>query len=301
MQKYRAGSIIAIRQHFADLVQTMAKTTRNHWNPEFISLSPLFFPLQNHACLLSPDPAHWPTLEDYQALLAKHATPPSSLSGAKIRFVPQSIKPPSWKDDYEPRIYLKGEVQTRLNNWHDFFQVLVWSAFPRTKTVLNAKHYQAIRQRKESHPQSKQRSASENALTQFDECGAIIVSCDNSLLQLIREFRWKTLFWQNRSAVKTHLRCFVFGHAVYEKALKPYIGLTAHAVLFLVEPDFFHWPLNRQLMHLDAATAQAFEDDAYTSPRQLQPFPLLGVPDWDSNNSEESYYDNHEYFRPGRK
>jgi hypothetical protein len=141
----------------------------------------------------------------------------------------------------------------------------------------------------------------ENALTQFDECGAIVVSADSNLLDCIREFRWKELFWQHRAAVNTQLQCFIFGHAVYEKALQPYIGLTAHAVLFLVEAKFFQWTLSQQLEYLDITTASAFENDAYPSPTHFQPFPLLGMPDWDTDNSVEHYYDNTDYFRTGRR
>ena len=278
----------------------MAKTTLDQWNPHFMAISPLYLPLQPQADLLSCKSEHWPSLEDYQVLLAHQPVPIHSLGGAAIQFVPQAAKPLYWQDDYEPRIYLTGEVQTRSENWHDFFQVLVWNTFPKTKALLNAKHYQAIRQRKQSKPDSTQRTPMENVLTQFDECGAIVVSFDNSLLDCIREFRWKDLFWQRRHELTTRLRCFVFGHAVYEKALNPYIGLTAHAALFHVDASCFQWPLSQQLSYLDCMTAQAFENNHYPSPKHLQPFPLLGMPEWDNNN-EEAYYDNTDYFRAGRK
>lgn len=279
---------------------SMAKTTHDRWNPDFINSAPLFFPLQLQAELLSSNPNQWPSLQDYQHLVEQQPGSLRSLSGAPIEFVPQADKPLRWQDDYEPRIYLTGEVQTRLHNWHDFFQVLVWTTFPKTKAVLNARHYHAIRQRKQSNPGSKQRSPLENALTQFDECGAIVVASQKDLLQLIREFRWKELFWHHRSVLANQLQCFVFGHAVYEKALKPYIGLTAHAILHEVETGFFAWPLAQQLNYLDNKTAQAFAHDLYSSPKRLQPFPLLGMPQWDDND-KESYYDNRNYFRPGRK
>jgi hypothetical protein len=279
---------------------TMVNISHDRWNWDFMSVSPLFFPLQTQARLLSCKPQYWPSLEDYQVLLAQQPIPIHSLGGAAIQFVPQTAKPLQWQDDYEPRIYLTGEVQTRSENWHDFFQVLVWNTFPLTKAMLNAKHYQAIRQRKQFNPDSKQRTPVENALTQFDECGSIVVSCDNTLLECIHKFRWKDLFWQHRSELTTRLSCFVFGHAVYEKALNPYIGLTAHAVLFHVEASFFQWPLSRQLAYLDNITAHAFEYNHYPSPKHLQPFPLLGMPEWDDNNAE-AYYDNTDYFRAGRR
>ncbi len=278
----------------------MAKTSFQRWNPDFMNLSPLFFPLRPQADILLRDPAHWPDLADYQALLASQSRPPLALSGARIQFVPQSAKSPQWQEDYEPRIFLTGQVQTQLRTWHDFFQVLVWATFPRSKAVINAKHYEAIHRRNCSNPPGKHRTPVENALTQFDECGAIVVSSEPELLQWIREFRWKELFWGHREAVKSHLQCFVFGHAVYEKALNPYIGLTAHAVLFEVEKDFLRRPLATRLSQLDERTAEAFERDRYPCPKNFQPFPLLGMPGWD-NNDAASYYDNHDYFRPGRK
>jgi hypothetical protein len=278
----------------------MAKTTQDRWNPDFINRSPLFFPLQHQATLLSRNPEHWPSLEDYHQLLAEQPVPIHTSGDAQIQFVPQAGKPQRWEDDYEPRIYLTGEVQTRLHNWHDFFQVLVWTTFPKTKTALNTSHYHAIHQRKQSNPGSKQRTPLENALTQFDECGAIVVASQNNLLQLIREFRWKDLFWQHRTALAHQLQCFVFGHAVYEKALNPYVGLTAHAILMNVENEFFQWPLAQQINFLDDIAAQAFANARYPSPKHFQPFPLLGMPGWD-HNEIESYYDNSDYFRPGRR
>lgn len=277
----------------------MAKTSHDPWNPHFIDQSPLFFPLRTQESWLARKPPHWPDFEDYQALLDQQTQPPCSLSGAPIRFVPQADKPQRWQEDYEPRIYLKGEVQTRLHNWHDFFQVLVWVTFPHTKAVLNAKHYEAIKQRKASAPDSKSRTPLENALTQFDECGAIVVSCDNELLQLIREFRWKDLFWNQRAALRDRLQCFVFGHAIYEKVIQPYIGLTAHAVLYTVDREFFQWSVEQQCRHLDGLATKDFSGDRYANPRQFQPFPVLGMPDWHDNQSE-SYYDNQNYFRTGR-
>ena len=278
----------------------MAINTQDRWNPNFLNLAPLFFPLQPQAELLSCNSELWPSLEDYQDLLVQQPEVIHSLGGSRIQFVPQGGKPLRWQDDYEPRIYLTGEVQTRLCNWHDFFQVLVWTTFPKTKAALNARHYHSIHRRKHSNPDSKQRTPLENALTQFDECGAIIVASQSDLLQLIREFRWKELFWQHRAALAHQLQCFIFGHAVYEKSLKPYIGLTAHAVLFTVQSEFFQWPLKRQLIHLDGLAAHAFTNDRYPGPKHFQPFPLLGMPDWD-NNSRESYYNNGDYFRPGRR
>jgi hypothetical protein len=276
------------------------ETQSDKWNPDFLCASPLFFPLQEVTALLTDSRQFWPGLDDFQNILTQLPQPPKSLNGKNIRFVPQAPKSNVWTEDYEPRIYLKGEVQTRVHNWHDFFQVLIWAAFPRTKAVLNAKHYEAIAHRITSTPHNKRRTPMENALTQFDECGAIIVTADAQLAQLIREFSWKELFWHHRPRLKNKLQCFVFGHAIYEKALKPYQGLTAHAIVSTVAEEFFQWPMRQQLEFLDHFAAEAFHNERYATPKSFQPFPVLGMPGWDKNNNRESYYNNVDYFRPGR-
>ncbi|NIQ10006.1 MAG: DUF3025 domain-containing protein, partial [Gammaproteobacteria bacterium] len=134
---------------------------------------------------------------------------------------PQAARASSFQEQYEPRIYLRGEVQTRRHNWHDFFQVLVWSAFPDTKKTINALHYVSAQQRLNEKGHTN-RSPTENMLALFDECGAVLLSSDPALLKMIRNFEWHELFWLNREKLLRSLRCIVFGHAMYEKALNPY-------------------------------------------------------------------------------
>ena len=60
-------------------------------------------------------------------------------------------------------------------------------------------------------------------------------------------------------------------------------------------------PLEQRLAGIDTRLAAIFNNrDDYVKPRDLHPFPLLGLPGWDKNNERESYYDNSDYFRPGR-
>jgi hypothetical protein len=88
---------------------------------------------------------------------------------------------------------------------------------------------------------------------------------------------------------------------MYEKGLKPYLGMTANSVLLKVDADDFTQPLAQRLAGIDTRLADIFNArEAYVKPRDLHPFPLLGLPGWDGNNEIESYYDNTDYFRPGR-
>jgi hypothetical protein len=78
--------------------------------------------------------------------------------------------------------------------------------------------------------------------------------------------------------------------------------MTANTVLLHCEADFFDLPNNGQLQWVDKQLAQLFGNgEVLCEPHDLQPFPILGMPGWDKDNTVESYYDNRDYFRPGRR
>jgi len=270
------------------------------WLDDFHQRSPLFNPLRSAFQSLEYKASNWPTLEDYQNLINTQPSGISNYLDQPIKFVNQAPSPKKFEDYYESRVYLKGEVQTRLDCWHDFFQVLVWKIFPKTKKILNALHYNASSNRVCNDPNNKQRTAVENFLTLFDECGIIIVSCDNKLLQLIQDFKWKDLFWDNRNQFTKTIDCITFGHAMYEKALTPYIGMTANALLFQVDKAFFTNTLDTKLKILDDMLVAKLENASTLSTSSLNPFPILGVPNWYPENGQLDFYLNENYFRKRR-
>lgn len=275
----------------------------DYWNPNFIEQHPMFRILKPFARHFVESHAAWPELRDYQAFLEAGVGKPRSASGAPFKFVPQAGRPTQLEDGYEPRIFLRGEIQTRQENWHDFFQVLIWRMFPRSKTALNQLHYTAIKRRVTGRePKIKQRSAMENVLTQFDECGGIILSTSESLLNDIKNHAWKKLFWENRESIARQLKCIVFGHALLEKGLSPYVGMTAHCVMLHLDSGIFDMAdqdLVPQIDHL--LSTHLLETRELQTPADLQPFPLLGLPGWHCENQHESFYDNVRYFRPARR
>ncbi len=158
-----------------------------------------------------------------------------------------------------------------------------------------------MRSRKQQAAGAPNRGPVQDAMTLFDEGGVIVVANDEALLAQIREFKWKELFWRNRARCQSAMRFFLFGHALYEKALRPFTGITGRGMLFQVGADFFLAPLAVQLERLDAMLAQRLLDTAaLNTTRDLAPVPILGVPGWCADNGRESYYDNVDYFRPGR-
>src|SRR5262249_464863 len=129
---------------------------------------------------------------------------------------------------YEVRIAETGEVPTRSHNWHDLFNALAWIAFPRAKAAINAQHAAILAERGEA--EARRRGPERDALTLFDEGGVIIACSEPQLTRLIVDFEWKELFWRRRAELQAKMRFFAFGHALYEKALEPYVGIVAKTV-----------------------------------------------------------------------
>lgn len=254
--------------------------------PVFAAIAPVLEPLP---------PDRFPGLEALNVLATPSVT---SGGGAPIRFVPaRAPTPGDFSTQYEVRVYETGEVQTRPDNWHDLFNALVWLAFPKTKAALNRHHYEEMRAR----AGERLRGTARDVLTLFDEGGIVVASCDAALAALLREFRWKELFWRRRGDVLKSMRFFVFGHAIYEKALQPYKGVTAKALIVEVAPALFAKPLESQLAELDSRAADYFSDaKVLASTHTLSPLPVLGIPGWEAANAVERYYDDESQFRPGR-
>ena len=272
------------------------------WNRDALLQSPLFAPL--HPVLASLDAGGFPTLHDCNALLSATHAPVTVQSGMPLRFVPQECGKLSFEAQYEPRCYLTGEVQMRTHNLHDLFNALAWLTFPGTKAAINARHYRALTEEDiaDDVVAGSQRGAVRDVNTLFDESGVVIAYADAGLAGLLRDFKWKELFWQRREQVRASMGFYLFGHGLYEKALQPYVGMTGQGLLIKVEQAFFSWPLVQQLAHLDSLLADYLAAPEHCrSTRDLSPLPLLGIPGWAADNDCAAYYDNTAYFRPGRR
>jgi len=218
-------------------------------------------------------------------------SPIHTANGRQVRFVP----PQADGLAYECRIWENGEVETRPDNWHDFFNALVWFAFPRTKIAVSARHIA------DWNPDGVARGTVRDALTHFDECGIVVLSTRPELLEMLRGFAWKELFVEHRAEVEANMRFVIFGHATYEQLLKPFRGLTAKAVLYEVEADWLEKPLAEQIAAVDARLATDLASGRYGRPRDFQPLPLLGIPGLTPDSEDPAYYDDTYQFRPGRR
>ena len=250
------------------------------WCPDFYDTSPIFDPIAPFARHFSRLD-NWPSLAQINQQFSDHHV--------DIKAVKQMGKPEKFDDFYESRIHLKGELQTRAENWHDFFNAMVWLSFRHTKHALNHLHYQTSLTRKTG----SNRSPIENAITLFDECGLIIISDRQDLLELIRNHHWNSLFIDHKNDFNKHIKCITFGHAMYEKALKPYIGMTAHAIL--IHSDEL---LDQDIQHIDQSVADMWQNAQINTSQDLQPIPILGIPGWYGDGQTDDFYNNTAYFRP---
>lgn len=199
---------------------------------------------------------------------------------------------------YEARVHLESEIETRPGNWHDMFNALVWIAWPRAKAALNAVH---ARQTHNEGVTTHLRGVARDLATLFDEGGAVIACSDPALGKLLRDFHWKELFCARRRDVQSSMRCYIFGHAIFDKARKPYKAMTAHVLIFPVAPDFFRQTRLAQIAALDALVAGWFGDFAnLDSTQRFAPLPVLGFPGFCTANEEPQFYDDAAVFRPGR-
>ena len=268
------------------------------WAPVELLQSPLFAPLQ--PILSRLDPNEFPSIAQCNDLLAALAPPITVQRGIALRFVTPTHGHPAFENQYEPRCYLKGEVQMRSNNWHDLLNAVVWLTFPKAKAALNARHYDAL----SGAPvlTTSQRGATRDMATLFDESGVVVACAKEELASLLRYFQWPMLFWQQRAQVQACMEFYLFGHGLYEKALQPYIGMTGQGLIVMVEQEFFNWPLARRLDYLDDKVAAYLDAPSHCrNTHELCPVPLLGIPGWSAENNCAEYYDNTRYFRTGRR
>jgi Protein of unknown function (DUF3025) len=196
--------------------------------------------------------------------------------GVNVRFVAQSAMPAD--EPYESFIARTSCVPTR-DNLHDLFNGLMWLAYPQTKRCLNTLQSQQIA----AHGKAGSRGALRDALTLFDENGAVL-QAPRDLVESLRLRDWHTLFVAQRVLWQS-ARLVVFGHALLEKLLQPRKAITAHV-----------WTVDR----LDDAALAASLDPERLAARPFLPLPVLGVPGWWAANEEAGFYEDAEVFRPAR-
>lgn len=187
---------------------------------------------------------------------------------------------------YEAHIAATGRVPTR-DNRHDLFNALIWLTFPLTKAALNARQAadlarDGVRER---------RGPVRDAATLIDESG-LLLAADDRTLSALQRLDWAELLIVQRARWGREIVPLAFGHALIEKLVTPYRGITA-AVVCLRRPE------DASLASIDAAAARWVNDTALT-PKLLAHLPVLGIPGWWPPNDEASFYADSAVFRARR-
>lgn len=219
----------------------------------------------------------WPDIETLNACM--------SLPGRC--FVAQDAALLEDGEHYEIRIQ-QGRIATRLQNWHDLFNAMVWARYPAIKHAFNA---QQCRHIAVTGPTVRNRA--QQALTQFDETGVIVRVRDIALVDAWDTHDWSTLFqahaarWRNGDIAVAG----VIGHALMEQMLVPGRLLVGKCLVVQGDDD-------------SACIARVAEaimaGEVLAAPAELRPLPLAGVPGWHPQQDAD-FYAQADYFRPLRE
>lgn len=224
---------------------------------------------------------------------------------------------------YELAIARTGCVPTRVSGpgmLHDWFNALCWLRWPAIKARLNRLQADAI----VAAPTAGARGPLRDAITLFDESGALFVADDAEFVARWQGFDWQALFVDGRDRFEARVRVLIVGHALLDKLLSPYKAICAQALA--VEPPVRCPP--RRPGASEDATAEAGMDGAAQVPEgdddpgwldaldravaatlgcasltrdRLAPLPLLGIPGWCPGNADPAFYNDPLVFRHGRQ
>ena len=195
----------------------------------------------------------------------------NALGAGAPRFVGADVLPIG--EAYEAFIARTGSVPTR-DNLHDLFNGLMWLQQPVLKQGLNRMQAAHIA----ANGVGPTRGALRDALTLFDEHGALWPDAPPALAQALVARDWHALFITHR-ALWRDTRFVVFGHALLEQlACAPRKALTAHVAL----GDPLAWSAGQW------------------AAKPFLPLPVLGIPGWWAANEDPAFYVDSQVFRPPR-
>jgi hypothetical protein len=254
------------------------------WRADFAG-SPLFRGLESLAGRFAGNDG-FPDLTQLDALATAFGI--RNADGLPIRFVAQSAR--CSQRAYEDGIHASGQVPTRQDNWHDFFNALIWLAWPATKAALNACQHGGLEQLADGR-----RGPVSDAATLFDESGLVLVAPDATLAELLRAKRWREAFWEQRK-LWTQARAYVIGHSLLEKAvaLAPTPGITGKCLFIATEAAAL------DPARLDQLVAEAWQQGRIHRPADLFPLPVFGIPGYHPGNDDPGFYADTQVFRPAR-
>jgi hypothetical protein len=233
------------------------------WNPTFFDQSPLYWPSAAMARRFAEAP-QFPAIEDWNSHLSEELPVRFQLAPPAGR---RRRAPLDARTLYDGRIALERVVPSRRENWHDFLNALVWSAFPRSKMALHCRQHREIAARIGAGDSRLPgaRTRSQDVLALVDEGGAVVLSgqpLSNSV--------------QVQEAVDSGRACaMVFGHGIYEDLVRTGGSLQCTATAVVVSVETIPVTVPERLAAADHGLARRLADDADFQQPVL--FPRLGL------------------------
>ena len=217
-----------------------------------------------------------------------------------VRFVPQSSLPNGVA--YEQFIFDTRQCPTR-DGLHDFFNALYWDQFPHIKARLNQLQAEQIAQLGSATQGGAVRGSVRDALTVFDENGALLIA-PPALWDALIAMDWQRLFVTLRPLWQ-QARLIPFGHALLEKLVQPRKPITAHVyrgqfTTKNIADNVINTPATAQIYPvLDTWIAADLSADKLAT-KPFAPLPILGIPNWWAANEDPNFYKDDSVFRRPR-
>ncbi len=191
--------------------------------------------------------------------------------------------------EYE-RLVHTGYIPTRDIS-HDWYNGLVWLAFPKVKQLINSSHIEDANKR-EVLPgclPANGRSRLRDTLTLFDESGALFLTTEWSLCEALLHHDWRTLLIKQRDSWRVGTKVLLFGHGLLDSMSRPYKGLCAKVVPVQVQS------LDMSLSELQQLLLLVVEH--LRDPGNLSPLPVMGIPGWFPDSEAPGFYDDCSVYR----
>jgi Protein of unknown function (DUF3025) len=230
---------------------------------------PWLEPLRERGAAIATHAARGRLLDALNVASAPHVR----VSAGRIRFVDPAQQPAG--EAYEAFVARTACVPTR-NNLHDFFNALVWLAWPAWKRRLNELQAEQIG----CSGVAATRGPVRDALTLFDE-NAALLQAPPALVEALLS-RDRVNLFVTRRAMWADARITLFGHALLEKLTQPRKAITAHV-----------WVLPEAV---DASQPCGLTAERLAG-KPFLPLPVLGVPSWWPGNEDTAFYDDKAVFR----